>query len=117
MKPGVISASIFAAACLAAAFLSGNILGVGMWAWLMLGAGIFVGLSVHFPVLAATGRAVGLLAGVLGFIAVALGLLAATIGGGFKLPADQASLLALIFVIAASGIALSRARPAAREER
>lgn len=116
MKRGTLSATVFAIACIWAAFLSGKILGTGFWGWAMLGGGIFVGISVHVPVLVDTGRTIGMLAGVLGLLAVALGLLAGTIGGSFKMPDDQALLLFLIFIIAVSGITFSRSKPRIRDD-
>ncbi len=86
-----------------------------MWGWLMVLGGLFVGVSPHIPLLATAGRAVAFLAGVLGVLAVALGLLAATTGGSFRLPVDQALLLVLIAVAGVTGITYSRSKPTPRD--
>ena len=111
MQRGTISATTFALASIAAAVLSGRIVGTGMWGTLMVIGGAFVGLSPHVPVLKVSGRAVALLAGVLCALASGIGLLAATVGGGFRLPADQGLLLGLLILMAVTGIGYFRSRP------
>lgn len=108
MKRGTVSCSLFAIACVAAAALSAQILGPGMWGAIFLGAGVIVAISPYFPAMRGPGRVVAVFAGVLAFLAAALGLLAATIGGSFRLPADQAFLLLAFGFIGVFGIAAFR---------
>lgn len=111
MKTGAISSTVFALSCIGAFFLSGRILGPGMWGWIILAAGVVVASSPYISSLTAFGRVLGLLLAVVAIGAVALGLLAATIGGRFRLPGDQALLLGLFAIIAVSGIVFFRAKP------
>jgi len=110
MPGGTISSIIFALACIAAAYLSGRILGPGMWGWLMLGGGIFVAISPHLGPLREPGRVIATIAGILSTLAAVLTLLAATIGGSFKLPPDEAQLVTAFVIIAIAGFFRSRAR-------
>lgn len=111
MRAGAISSAVFALSCIGTSVLSSRILGPGMWGWIILAAGVFVGSSPYVGSFAAAGRAVGLLLAVAATLAVGLGLLAATAGGRFRLPADQALLLGLFTIIAVSGFVLFRAKP------
>ena len=106
---------MFAVSCLGASVLSARILGPGMWGWIILAAGVFVGSSPYIPTVSALGRVVALLLAVVSACAVALGLLAATIGGKFRLPDDQALLLGLFAIIAVSGFVLSRTKKSRRD--
>ncbi len=108
MKPGSLSSALYALSCLAAAGLSAQILGPGMWGAIFLGAGLFVGASPYYPPLQQPAGAIALISAILAFLAVALGLLAASTGGSFRLPADQALLLTLIGAIGVFGIAVHR---------
>jgi len=109
MKPGSISTALYALACLASAALSAQILGPGMWGGVFLCAGLFVGASPYFPVIRQPAKSIALLSAILAFLAVALGLLAATTGGSFRLPTDQAFLLTMIGAIGVFGIVVHRA--------
>jgi len=106
MRRGAISTIFFGLACIVTAGLSAQILGLGMWSAIFLVAGIIVAISPYFDPIRELTRVIGLVAAILAFLAVALGLLAATIGGSFRLPADQALLLAAIGFIGVFGVAV-----------
>ncbi|MEE4380082.1 MAG: hypothetical protein V2J55_21555 [Candidatus Competibacteraceae bacterium] len=89
---------------MAATGLSAQILGPGMWGAIFLGAGVLVAASPYYPPIRDIGRGVALVTGILALLAVALGLLAATIGGSFRLPNEQAMLLVAFSVIGIFGI-------------
>jgi len=106
-----VIAVLFAVSCAATAYFSASILGPGMWFWIIIGTGIFVVISqllTDIPLLVKLGS---VLAGLLSFVsicAVALGLLAATIGGSFHLDDREAALLFFFFLIAVFGFILAR---------
>ena len=104
MKPGSISSAIFGLACVATMWQSAQILGTGLWGWAFLAVGCFVAVGPYVAALRGPARAVALVFGILAFLAVALGLLAATIGGSFRLPDDQALLLVTFCVVGVFGI-------------
>jgi hypothetical protein len=81
-----------------------------MWGLIILAAVVLVGISLYVTAVNAQGRVLALLLAVVAAGAVTLGLLAATIGGNFGLPDDQALLLGLFAVIAVSGFVLSRTK-------
>jgi hypothetical protein len=115
MKPGSISSANFALSCIAAAMVSGNILGPGMWGAIFLSAGLVVAAGPYYRPIGGVARAIALVAATLALLAVALGLLAGTTGGSFRLPDDQAFLLFLLFVIGVFGIAVHKT-PAKNED-
>lgn len=108
MKRGAFSSILFALACLVTTVLSARILGEGMWGTVIAVAGMVVAISPHVELIRGLGRAIALIAAILAFLAVALGLLAATTGRSFRLPADQAWLLIAIGSLGVFGIAVSR---------
>jgi len=108
MKPGSISTALLAIACLVAAALSASILGPGMWAVALTVAGLAFAASPYVPSIQPAVRAVALVGGVLALLAVALGLLAATTGGSFRLPDDQAALLAALAAVGILGIVVNK---------
>jgi cbb3-type cytochrome oxidase subunit 3 len=94
---------LFALFCFATATLSNSIMGAGMWFWVILLTGLFVAVSAYMPNLIIVGAFLaGLLTGV-SICAVLLGLVAATIGGSFRLDGPEAMLLTLFFCIAICG--------------
>jgi hypothetical protein len=110
MKPGAIISAVFALACACTSVLSASILGLGVWGWLTIFGGLFVGVSPYISSIQAAGRAIALVMAILSLLAVALGLLAATVGGSFRLPSDQALLFALFGMIGISSIVYSRSK-------
>ena len=103
-----IVAILFAIACFATSAVSGSILGVGMWFWIIIVTGVFVAVSQFFSILRSLGSVAALLLGVVSVCAVVLTLLAATIGGSFKLDSKEALLVVTFFMIAVLGFSLVR---------
>ena len=81
-------------------------LGVGMWFWVIMGAGIFVAISQFTPMLQGFGTLVAGLLGIISVLAIFLTLLAATIGGSFKLEDNELLLLLSFFFVAVFGFSL-----------
>jgi hypothetical protein len=98
----------FTIACLVTAAASNSLLGVGMWFWIILATGIFVGASQFVPALSASGAAAASLLAVLSVCAVVLTLLAATIGGSFELNGGETLLVFGFAMIAISGFLVAR---------
>ena len=97
---------LYAISCFATSWISGSMLGVGMWFWIIIGSGVFVAFSQFFPIIRDFGAIVALLIGIISIIAVLLGLAAATIGGSFKLDNDELLLLLSFFLVAVFGFTL-----------
>jgi hypothetical protein len=97
---------LFAIACIATSAVSGSILGVGMWFWIIIAAGVFVAVSQFIPMLRGLGSVAALLLGVISVCAVMLTLLAATTGGSFKIDNNEALLVFTFFMIAVLGFSL-----------
>ena len=97
---------LFMLFCFATALISNSLLGAGMWFWIILLSGLFVGVSAYIPDLAMMGAFIAGLLALVSIGAVLLGLVAATIGGSFRLEGDEAMLLASFFCIALSGLIL-----------
>ncbi|NNL99294.1 MAG: hypothetical protein HKO62_01000 [Gammaproteobacteria bacterium] len=116
MKPGLVSCNIFMLGCIGTFWQSATLLGFGMWGWIILGAGVLVGISPHLPSMRANARAVALILVMLSCIALPLALLAAGTGGAFKLSTDEILLLLGFAMIAVSGIAVARATRRKRVE-
>lgn len=108
MRAGSITSAVYALASIATAVLSAQILGTGIWAWLILAVGLVVGASPYYSLLLGAARGLALISAILTFLAIPLGLLAATTGGSFRLPSDQALLLFLLGLIGVFGIAFFR---------
>ena len=114
MKRGAVSTVVFSAACVSAAFLSFSVLGGGMWAYVLIAAGLLSVVSPYFtPIQPAVGS-LAMVGGVLALVASLLGCLAATIGGSFRLPGDQALLLLLLAIIGVTGIVIGKVYGARR---
>lgn len=79
-----------------------------MWFWIISVTGVFVAISQFLPTLRAIGGVAALVLAVISLIAVALTLLAATIGGSFELDHRETLLVLGFFMIAVSGILLAR---------
>lgn len=101
-----IVAILFAIACFATSAVSGSILGVGMWFWIIIATGVFVAVSQFVPMLRGLGSVAALLLGVISVCAVGLTLLVATTGGSFKLDNKEALLVFTFFMIAVLGFSL-----------
>ena len=108
MKSGSLSTAVFAFTCFAAAALSFRILGPGLWGGVFVVVGVLIGASPYIGAMREPARAIALLQTMLAFLAVILVLLAATTGGSFRLPDDQALLLAMIGAIGALGLIVRR---------
>ena len=98
----------FTISCLATAAASNSLLGVGMWFWIILTTGFFVGASQFIPALSPFGAAAASLLSVLSVCAVVLTLLAATIGGSFELNGGETFLVFGFSMIAISGFLVAR---------
>ena len=79
-------------------------MGASMWFWVIIATGIFVALSSFIPPVNFLGALLALLLSVISICAVLFGLVAATIGGSFRLDGNEA--LLLFGLIAISGIAV-----------
>lgn len=88
-----------------------------MWFWIIIVTGVFVAVSQFLPALRRLGAVAAFLLALISVLAVVLTLLAATIGGSFRLDDREASLVFGFFLIAASGFALARLDKRAREAR
>jgi len=101
-----VVAILFTISCFATSWISGIILGVGMWFWIIIASGVFVSISQFLPIIRGVGAVMAGLMGIISIIAVLLGLLAATTGGSFDFD-DEGFLLLLSFCfIAMFGFAL-----------
>lgn len=100
-------AVLFALACFATSAQSNSIMGAGTWFWLIIAIGAFVVLSQFVPKLAGAGAGIALLLAIISICAVLLGLVAATIGGSFRLENAEALLLFLFVLIAVFGFTLA----------
>lgn len=109
MKPGAVSSILFALTGIAVAVLSGTMMGPGFWSMAIIGVSVLVALSPYIPALLQLAAGLAVFSAVLSFLAVALGLLAATTGGSFRLPADQGLLLFSFFLLAVFGLIFARA--------
>lgn len=103
-----VVAILYAVSCFATSWISGSILGVGMWFWIIIASGVFVAITQFFPKIRGLGAAMAGLIGIISVGAVLLVLLAATIGGSFKLDDDELLLLLSLFFIAVFGFTLVR---------
>lgn len=97
---------LFAITCFATAGVSASLMGAGMWFWIIIASGTFVAVSQFYPVIRGAGSGLAVLLGIVSICAVALGLLASTIGGSFRLDDQLAILLLLFFVIFILGLVL-----------
>lgn len=98
---------LFAIACFSTSALSSSIMGVGMWFWVILAAGLLVAACQWIPRLQSLAAGVAFSLSIISILAVLLGLLASTIGGSFNIDSSSAFLLFLFFIIAVLGFVLS----------
>lgn len=104
-----IIAYLFALFCFATAWQSASLMGAGLWFWVIVASGGLVIISCHIKSLELVGAFIAGLLAVISICAVLLGLIAATIGGSFRLEQPEAMLLFLFFCIAVSGSTLALA--------
>jgi len=81
-------------------------MGTGLWFWVIIITGLTVAASQFIPILQSLGTVLAALLGTVSSCAVLLGLVAATIGGSFRLNDNETLLLFLFFMIAVSGFTL-----------
>ncbi len=105
-----IALVVFVLSCFITPVLSYYVVGPGMWGKIIVLSGIFVGISQDYPAVKVAGKLVALLLGIVSLFAVLFGLVAATIGGSFKLNANEALLLFMFFMIASSGLIFSKTK-------
>jgi hypothetical protein len=91
---------VFAAAALAFAWFSIALDGSGLWSGIATAGALLVLSSLFLPMLDVPARVIVRLAGILALLAVALTLLAATIGGGFNISPEVQPLMACLVVLA-----------------
>ena len=98
----------FAISCFVTSGLSGSMLGVGMWFWIIVAAGFFVPISQFVPSLLGIGTVAASILGVIAMLAALLALFVVMTLGGSG-PSDEDILLILGFVmIAVFGFSLAR---------
>jgi hypothetical protein len=79
-----------------------------MWGLLICAAALVVVLSTFYKPLQPVARGIGATAAILSGIAIALGLLAGTIGGSFRMSPESATLLTCLGLLCIFGIVLSK---------
>jgi len=82
-------------------------MGAGAWFWGIIVVGCLVAISQFYPRLRPVGSGLALLLGIISICAILLGMLAATIGGSFKMDDSFALLMFLFFNIAVLGFILA----------
>ena len=75
---------------------------------IIIATGVFVAVSQFIPALQKLGAVLASLLGFISILAILLGLLAATIGGTFRLDGREILLFASFFLISVCGFALVR---------
>lgn len=103
-----VVAILFAVSCLGTSAVSSSLLGVGMWFWIIIAAGIFVAVSQFLSILSKLGSAVASILGIISVCAVVLTLLASTIGGSSGLGGSETLLVFGFTMIAVTGFSLAR---------
>ena len=97
----------FALACLATSAQSNSMMGAGFWFWTIVVAGLIVATSQFFPQLKGPESGLALLLGIISICTTLFDMLAATIGGSFKMDDSSALLLFLFVIIAVLGFTLA----------
>lgn len=104
---------LFAIACFATAGLSGRMLGVGMWFWIIAGAGLVVAVSQFIPSLRGFATLTASVLAVIAAVAASLALFALVALGGSG-PSNEDVLLifgfAMISVLGFSIVKVNRER-------
>ena len=101
-------AILYAISCFSTSWISGKLLGVGMWFWIIGASGVVVAISQYFSTTRVLGSIVAGFLGIVSVGAISLGLTAATTGGSFKLADTELLLLLSFFFIAVFGFTLVR---------
>ncbi len=83
-------------------------MGSGMWFWIIIVVGFVVAVSQFITKFQYFGGVIACLLSIISICAVLFGLVAATIGGSFKLNDNESLLLFLFFMIAVFGFTLGR---------
>ena len=94
-------------ACFATSAVSSSIMGAGMWFWLIIIVGSFVAVSQFYSKLRGAGAGLALSLSMLSVCAVVLGVLAATIGGSFRMDESTSLLMFLFCIVAVLGVLLA----------
>ncbi len=102
-----VIAILFAITCFSTSAVSSSIFGIGTGFWIIITTGFIVASSQFFPAIKGAGSGLALLFSLMSILAVIFGLVAATIGGSFKMDDSSALLLFLFFMIAVFGITLA----------
>ena len=101
-----ISCALFVIATSVTAWYSAAAVGSGIWGILMLAAAFIVALSVFYAPLRLFAKGIAGAMSVISGLAIALGLLAGTIGGSFNMSREAGSLLICFGVLFVFGIVL-----------
>lgn len=104
MKPGAISTALFALSCIATLILLLQLANSTVWSLSLLAIAALVAVSPYYQPIQPFIKVFCLIVAVMAFLLVSLGLLAATTGGTFRLPGEQARLLIAIGLIGAFGV-------------
>ncbi len=97
----------FAITCFATSAVSNSIMGAGVWFWVIIATGCIVAFSQFFPKIRGPGSGLAMLLGFVSIFAILFGMVAATIGGSFKMDDSSALLLFLFFIVAVLGFVLA----------
>lgn len=108
MKAYSVSCAVFAAAGVATASLSAYRMGSGFWALAILSGSLVAGASAFHTRLVPLAKGIAGATAALSGVAIALGLLAGTIGGSLSMSAGSAILLGCFGGLLVSGVAVYR---------
>lgn len=98
---------LFALVCFSTSALSQSMMGAGTWFWVIITIGLFTAISQFFPKLRGAGSGLALLLSFISIFAIFFGLVAATIGGSFKMDDKSALLLSLFGIVAVLGFVVA----------
>lgn len=98
---------LFALACFATSAMSNSIMGAGFWFWVIIATGCIVAYSQFSPRLRGLGSGLALLLSFLSILTIVLAMVAATIGGSFKMDDSFGLLLFLFSVVAVLGFVVA----------
>ncbi len=82
-------------------------MGAGLWFWVIISTGCIVAISQFFPKIRGAGSGLALILSFISIFAIIFGLVAATIGGSFKMDDSSALLLFLFFIVAVLGFVVA----------
>ena len=98
----------FAISCFATSGLSGSMLGVGMWFWIIVATGFFVAISQFVPILRGIGTVAASVLGVIAILAALAALLVVMSFGGSGASNEDILLILGFVMIAVFGFSLVR---------